>query len=182
MKHIIVPLTAFPDYLEHFQKNPEPCIINCPPPKAKIVVAPSVSSEFNEEVYNGIENACITRPMHNGGTIIVFEDGITIFVFSEQVFKGYKEQIADYLKSRGINACGKGNDILCDGYKIAGDMQRNLADIGYHYYGIHISINADIDVINRLCTKPMLKPPRGLSYYGVTRKDIMDLLQIPDND
>lgn len=180
MQQLIIPLTAFPVYFKQFQKQPYPCIMNLTPSNGKILVALSTNSDCNTKMIDMYDQIEVLHIGHNGGTIIVFDDSITVFKFDTIKPTDIKPQITKYLSGKNISASITGNDILCNGYKVAGDMYRIL-DNGFFFYGIHISINANAEIINKLCTKPMEKVPRGLAYYGITRKELLNVLQISDN-
>ena len=70
------------------------------------------------------------------------------------------------LQSLGIDAEEKDNDVLINGYKFMGQAQLSLPD-GYTMYFGSITINENLDLINNICLKPMVKVPRGLSYEGI---------------
>ena len=84
----------------------------------------------------------------------------------------YINLVKDYLISKGINASVDNNDLMIDGqYKVGSFGSINLGD-NYIYTAFHFSINVDLDLIKRICTKPMVKIPKGLSEYGITYQEI----------
>lgn len=58
------------------------------------------------------------------------------------------------------------------------DMTRYLPEVGMYFYGTTISINVDVDMINKVCTKKMVKVHKGVSDYGITRADVLNALRI----
>ena len=50
-------------------------------------------------------------------------------------------------------------------------MSQNIN--GVVYTAIHISIGMDLDLIKAICTKPMVKTPKGLQDYGITQDEII---------
>lgn len=180
MDNLSMPLTAFPGFFEYFKRNPKPLTINLLPSEKEIIVSDSMEYSHNDLEKLQIDNLRVINTMHGGGTFVTFPGGITVAILDTESPKGYMKTVAEYLKSRGINATIDNNDILCDGYKVSGQMCRYLSEIGYFFYGIFISINADADIINKICEKPMDKVPRGLSYYGITRADILNVLHVRD--
>ncbi|WP_458397417.1 hypothetical protein [Anaerotignum sp.] len=181
MKYTI-PLKAATDYLKHYDSGvkPEHCIFNLIPTKGKITLVPSQTTESDVEPYKDNETFEITRVYHCGGTVVVFEDTVCFAEFDDKPPKGRRSDLVKFLQEKGIDAYSEGNDIICDGFKVAGDSRLNLGDTGYSYYCLFVSISSDIDVINKICQKPMSKPPRGLAYYGITRQEILDVLGVFD--
>ena len=181
MKYTI-PLKAATDYLKHYDSGvkPEHCTFNLIPTKGKITLVPSQTTESDVEPYEDNEDFEITRVYHHGGTVVVFEDTVCFAEFDNKPINGRKNAILNFLKHKGVNAWIDGNDVICDGYKVAGESRLKLGDTGYSYYCFFVSITSDIDVINKICQKPMSKPPRGLAYYGITRQEILDVLGVFD--
>lgn len=70
------------------------------------------------------------------------------------------------------------NDILVDNKKIMGMVLQQLPAPfdDYIYFGIQITINSNIELINQICTKPMKKIPGALSDYGVSTLEMVDWL------
>jgi lipoate-protein ligase A len=77
--------------------------------------------------------------------------------------------VSEY-KQRGLNAFFDGNDILIDGYKISGLSATPYGAL--QYSTIHIGINTNLEDIKTICTKPMIKIPKGLSEYNITTEEI----------
>jgi hypothetical protein len=44
------------------------------------------------------------------------------------------------------------------------------------FYGGHISIDCNLELIKDVCTKPMEKVPCGLGQYGITTQQVVDWL------
>jgi len=181
MKYTI-PLKAATDYLKHYGSDlkPEHCIFNLIPTKGKITLVPSQTTESDVEPYEDNADFEITRVYHHGGTVVVFEDTVCYAEFDNKRPRSRRGDLIEYLKKKGVNAWGEGNDVICDGYKVAGDSRLQLGDTGYSYYCLFVSISSDIEMINKICQKPMSKSPRGLAYYGITRKEILDVLGVFD--
>lgn len=78
----------------------------------------------------------------------------------------------DFLKDKGLNAVIDNNDILIDGYKVSSGTEGEIK--GWRYFGYQISVNQDIDLISTVCKKEMVKPPKGLSEFGVTTEQVVD--------
>ena len=176
MKQIIMPLKCYEDFLYSIAKKPYKCTVVNSLEAEKTYIIPSDTTFEDAEPYIGSEEYEVISLKHKGGTVISFPEEIFMGIVDNQPIESRQFDIVAYLRGKGINARKEGNDLLCDGYKVAGEMVANIGDSGYHYYGLFISINADADVVNKICKKTMEKPPRGLSYYGVTRKEILGVL------
>ena len=83
-------------------------------------------------------------------------------------------KLKNYLTDKGLNCKIAENDLLVDGYKCGSYMSRNID--GVIYTAIHISINMDVDLIKSICTKPMVKIPKGLSEFGITTDEIKNFI------
>ena len=80
------------------------------------------------------------------------------------------KSLAKYLQEKNISAVFVDNDLLLDGYKVAGVSKTLLNDVAF--FALHISINVDLDLIKNICTKEMVKIPKGLNDYGITTEEI----------
>lgn len=171
-----VKLVDWPPVMRALIKNPVRIAVNATPPEdGRIVVAPGNGNEIKELP----ENCVLVDTMHEGGTICVFRDGITLFTVDESE-PDWLEQLVEFLRSRGVEATRGRNDLLVEGRKAAGYTSFALGDSGLRLNGIHISINMDVELIRRVCNKPMYKIPAGLSEYGITRQDVMTALGIEE--
>lgn len=180
MKQLILPLSAGAAFIENFARNPFPCAVNVVPAKGRTTICPGRDTMADVEPFLGLGEYDVVPTYHNGGTLVFFEEQIVYAVFDIEPPKFNHERIVDYLRKKGVDAKMKGNDILCDGHKVSGEMCRRLDDIGYWYYALYISINMDANLVNKVSSKPMEKPPRGLSYYGITRQEMLDVLGVSD--
>lgn len=180
MKQLILPLTAGARFIENFQKKPFSCAVNVVPPKEKITICPGRDTMTDAEQFLGSEEYDVVPTYHLGGTLVFFEDQIVYAVFDTEIPSFNYKKILDFLRKRGIDAYRDGNDIMCDGYKVGGEMRYKMPEIGYWYYALYLSINMDADLVNKASSKTMIKPPRGLSYYGITRQDVLGVLGISD--
>ena len=167
-------LVDFPSWFDRFRKSPYPINLNMLGEPDKLIVAISE----NTEAVN-IDDDCIIVPIgHCGGTIVGFPESITLFSFTSRATPPtWEHDLILFLNDKGLNAEICGNDILVDGYKIAGSMSKWISN-DIQFYGIHISINCDSERIDKICQKPMVKIPRGLSEYEVQRNDVLHALGI----
>lgn len=114
-----------------------------------------------------------------GGCIVFFPDDLTFAHFStdcnDNFYDVITEKLKNYLISKGLNASRDTNDILVDGYKVFSTARHNYNQ-RVLCTAIHVSINCDAELVNKICLKPMHKKPRGLSEYGITSNEILELI------
>lgn len=113
---------------------------------------------------------------YNGGTIISNGGDVGMAHFGEvnnDWCKRFAEHFTKWLKNKGLNAEITKNDILVDGYKVVAMCVTRYGRIDYTC--IHIGINTDIEAIKRICKKPMVKVPKGLSEYGITTEEVKEM-------
>ena len=115
----------------------------------------------------------VLETMHTGGVVVVSEGDISVIHFGD-IGDDTMHQFAMYLveqyKKRGLNATFDGNDVLIDGYKISGLSATPYGHI--QYSTIHIGVNTNLDDIKAICTKPMVKVPKGLTEYNITTSEV----------
>lgn len=86
-------------------------------------------------------------------------------------------RFTEYLKSKGLNAVAKDNDILIDGYKVFGWASYHYQKADATFITCHFTISVNVNLIKSICTKPMNKIPKGLSDFGITRKEVIEFLE-----
>ena len=119
----------------------------------------------------------VLHTQHMGGCIINFTGDVCVYNFQDD-FNDFGQtfmcKLKNYLMGKGLNCKIAENDLLVDGYKCGSYMSRNID--GVIYTAIHISINMDVDLIKSICTKPMVKIPKGLSEFGITTDEIKEFI------
>ena len=110
---------------------------------------------------------------HSGGTIIVFPGDLSLYASSRErnkLGKRITERVRQYLLDAGINAVIDGNDVMADGKKVCsyGSSVVN----GLLETVVHVSINSDVELIRKICSKEMIKMPGALSDYGIAAQDV----------
>ena len=111
--------------------------------------------------------------MHTGGVVVVADGDVSVIHFGnigDRCMLDFAEYLVEQYKAKGLNATFDGNDVLIDGYKISGLSATPYGNI--QYSTIHIGVNTNLDDIKAICTKPMVKIPKGLSDYGITTDEI----------
>lgn len=115
-----------------------------------------------------------------GGTIVAFPNDIDVGILKKDGFNlgkniliFLKEKLSKYI----VNLEIVGNDLLVDNkYKVISYASTNAGD-NYIYTVVHISLNPNVEIISKVCTKEMKKIPKGLSDYGLTTELIEEMLQ-----
>ena len=137
---------------------------------------PVISVYRKSQVDEGVCNALgyeVLETYNNSSTIVLEKDTFLFGHFCPIDNGWYHRFIAyfvDWLKSKGLNAEFKDNDILVDGYKVCGMAITRYGRIDYT--AGFIDINTNVDHIKAICRKPMKKVPKGLSEYGITTEEI----------
>lgn len=129
------------------------------------------------------ENNIKILPIPNEGGVIVLSKGdVEIGIFKDNgwnVCSNYMKELCERLKEKVPNIEIEGNDLIIDGkYKCAGSSSRNLGDAKnpYIYTAVHISLSVNLELINHICKKEMIKIPTGLGQYGITTEDLVDII------
>ena len=85
----------------------------------------------------------------------------------------FSKELCKYLAQKGLPSVRQdNNDILVDGFKVASGGEITINN--WNYMGYQISVNQDIEAIENICTKPMIKIPKALSDYGITTDEIVE--------
>lgn len=141
-------------------------------------VIAGVNEQLNE---SAVEQAGIPvlRLNHEGGCIVVNPGDIDIGLFTERdlgnkIKDGLIQDLAALLQEKGYTSIIERNDLMVEGRKVMGFGSRMFLDI--LYTAIHISVNMNLELIESICTKPMEKVPGGLSDYGVTTQEVVNIL------
>lgn len=82
-----------------------------------------------------------------------------------------RDFLAKKLKDKNIPVEQTKNDLLVDDRKCFGFMHKDVGKL--HFYGGHISINCNLELIKEICTKEMIKIPGGLGIYGLSTEDVV---------
>ena len=122
-------------------------------------------------------------PIPNKGGVIVLNKGdVEIGIFKDNgwdICENFMKALCERLKEKIPNIEVVGNDLVIDGkYKCVGSSSRNLGDAKnpYIYTALHISLTVDLDLIQHICQKEMVKIPKGISEYGYTTQEVVDII------
>ena len=85
----------------------------------------------------------------------------------------FSKALCEFLKLKGLDSARTdNNDVLVDNFKVASGCETTVNN--WQYMGYQISIYQDIELINKVCNKPMIKEPKGLNEYNISTKDIKE--------
>lgn len=143
------------------------------------LVIVSNSHEINDE-YVRQTGFAVWNSRNFGGTIVAFPGDIDIGILKKDGFSVGKEFLQSMINKLSLliqNIEIIGNDIIIDGkYKTISYASINVGD-NYVYTVIHISLNPNVEIIKKICTKQMIKIPKGLIDYGLTTEDLEEILK-----
>lgn len=145
------------------------------------------SSNLNQtnKDYCKENNINLSESYNMGGTIVASKGDIDIALFKIDgwdIGKNLLKRVKEYLDTKIENVSINNNDLLIDNkYKVMSYASINAGD-RYIYVVVHISINPDKELINKICNKEMIKIPRGLGDYGVTTKEMEELMEKITNE
>ena len=139
------------------------------------------STTSDVDVSNSKANAVpVVKLFHEGGTIIASPSDVEIGIFT----KGFKandimseiiHDISEILSEKGFESEITGNDLLVEGKKVLGCGSRKFGEIVFG--AMHISLENNTELINKICTKTCIKTPTGLKQYNLSTQNIIDLCQ-----
>ena len=158
-------------------KEQRECVVYGVPYNNYVFVGRNTEDQYNKE-YCEQHNIELLQFPNQGGVIVLSSGDFDIGHFSKDHDTGFNFKFAEvfinYLKNKGINASLEGNDILIDNkYKCGSFSSRIYGEILYSAF--HISIGMNLDLISNICTKPMVKIPKGLREYGIDTEEVKHL-------
>lgn len=120
-------------------------------------------------------NVVVKDLPNQGGTIVSSNGSISVGHISKDTKNKFNEGLQNalyrWLTAKGLNIVLQGNDLLVDGiYKVASYGSRRFGNILFSTF--HISYEVDLDLIEKICTKPMTKIPKGLREYGISYSEM----------
>jgi len=109
-----------------------------------------------------------------GGVICMTPDDLEVFISIKEPPTTLCDIILAKLvawvqKGTSLPVTLTGNDILVDGKKVFGMARFGMASMTVLVF--HISFNIDIEMIQNICLKPMVKIPSSITDYGSYTKE-----------
>lgn len=140
---------------------------------------PSVYVSNDDSSYN--KSYCISNNIpiipigYGGGAIITSNQdlGIALILKDSLNLISFLLKKLNYIfNSKNIQTTISGNDLLLDDHKVVGSAYKTFENMTAHCF--QISMHVDINLINNISTKPIIKIPGGISdlNYNLTRDDI----------
>lgn len=144
------------------------------------------SENYNEEELNKTD-CFVLRANYHGGTTVVSPGDLSILIYNPDaslIGQDCLMIISDYLKQKGILTRIVGNDLLLYkdtsgiGYKVGSWSEGTIKNKDWQAYEvcIHFTINVNLDLISKICTKSMNKIPAQLSDYNITAEELLEKL------
>ena len=119
----------------------------------------------------------VGEAIYLGGTIVVMPGDLSLCITtwgSSDLAPNIVSRSEEWLVERGINVSRNENDLLADNKKVV-SWARATAVNGWCQSVVHFSIGVvDLELITKICTKPMIKIPGALSDYGITAEMIYE--------
>lgn len=117
-------------------------------------------------------DVCVVELGYNGGTILGSAEDLSIIIIApvetglnhETIINKYYEIISKYIPNTTVD----GNDILIDGNKVCGSMNRTLNDVVYEW-AAQVSFADYSEYIAQICNKPPVKKPSYIDSSLLTR-------------
>ena len=138
--------------------------------KGKGTIDEQYCLEHGYLVYNSID--------FGGGLVATKNDLVLVVLKNEGWSVGLEivESIISYLKEKGLNVSLVNNDIIIDEqFKVASYSSVNVGN-NCIYTGVQCTFNPNVEDIKNICKyKPMKKIPKGLSDYGITNEELLNL-------
>lgn len=108
---------------------------------------------------------------YNGGTILGSADDLSVIIVApvevglnhELIINKYLEIISKYVPNTTVN----GNDILVDGNKVCGSMERTIGVV--YEWAAQVSFAEYSEYISKICNKPPVKKPTYIDRNLLTR-------------
>ena len=148
----------------------------------ELTVAYGWEDDCNKKYCEEHNILCLDRK-GDGGTIVFEKGNIGVaFIYNNQKYKRWMlvkflDDLCEYFINKELNATRSRNDILIDNFKVISASSYNLPpDYKWSYETIQISINSNLETIQNVCLKEMVKMPRPLSYYNITTEEMLDFI------
>lgn len=175
MMHMIDDVDKLAEICEHMIRYEEEGLVIFQPNELCALTTSSDSAQ-NFVKDNGIK----TRRLGNaGGCIVAFPGNVEVGHFSRNLNNDFIERMTSealiLFKKKGLDVSQDNNDLLVDGFKVFSTSKASYNN-AIMFGAVHISINCDADLVRKICTKEMKKVPKGLSDYGITTEEMLDLV------
>ena len=165
---------SFEEYINNYANylaDPNPTIVGV---VSNDICILSAKGKHNED-YCESHNIKVHYTGHRGGCIVNFKNDISVGLINTNITVDYLVDVfVNYFRQMGLDSYYDGNDIMVNNHKVIGISRKEIE--GKISIALHVSIDMDLGLIENICIKPMNKVPKGLSDFGVTREDIIELI------
>lgn len=148
------------------------------------VIGHGRNESFFDKQYCIDNNIILLNANFDGGACVVFEDDVNVICYQygfSDIGMRAMNIVNDYLKEKGLNSDVIGNDlIITEGetlYKVGSFASVWVNNDHGVETVIHFALNIDDELIRRICKKEVNKIPKSLSDYGITSKEILEVLE-----
>ena len=175
MNYVTLKAEQFPDFVQEFMKDPHPCYLNLLMREDdKILIA-----RGRNDLGDLPDKFIPVETNHRGGAIVGFPDSVCLVAFYHDGNKPtWREDLTQFLISKGLNAKKTRNDITVDGFKVSGYSAQYIGKEGLVYATFFVAFNVNLEDINAVCKKKIVKVPKGLDEYGISRQEVLDALHV----
>lgn len=116
-----------------------------------------------------------------GGTIVNMPGDLSICISTygrSEIPEQIIERVKAYFAERGLSISADQNDVLIDGKKIASYACAGALN-GWWQGVVHFSVGpVDLELIEKICRKPMEKIPGSLLEHGISASDILEAINL----
>lgn len=175
MNYTTLKAEQFPDFVQEFMKDPHPCYLNLLMREDdKILIA-----RGRNDLGDLPDKFIPVETNHRGGPIVGFPDSVCLVAFYHDGNKPtWRDDLYNFLIRKGLNTKKTSNDITVDGFKVSGYSSQYLGIDNLVYATFFVAFNVNLEDINTVCKKKIVKVPKGLDEYGITRQEVLDALHV----
>lgn len=144
----------------------------CALPKQKVVFYPT-GAEYNKEYCEQNNILCIPKP-YLGGVICSLPVDLDVSIIALNAPSAFSQvilnKVVNWIKTKtSSEVIISGNDILIEGNKVLG--MGNYSFNSTFVCGFHLSFDIDLDFIQQVCNKEIVKVPIGLNNFGAFNRE-----------
>jgi len=128
------------------------------------------SNDFNEG-YCVDNNILINKIGYSGGTIISGKEDITLGIILENpnMMDYFRRKLKKWIEENSITTEIIGNDLMVGNNKVVGTAIKQTGN--KTLYCIQISFSVDLDLIQKISKKKIIKIPKGLNCFINKKKE-----------
>lgn len=171
-----VDLKEFADNIDYYIGLESNFYISYDNKETYVLIGENVDINIDYCLKNNIK---IINIKHKGGSVILTESAVGFahigYDFDNKISSNLISAFVKFLKDKNLDAIYDGNDVLVNGYKTSSCGKVIIKNKTYFVF--QVSLDNDINLIKSICTKPMIKTPKGLSEFGITKEEIIKFFE-----